>query len=274
MSEHSTPGKGYEEDQHLLGRSEFDGIHDLETNGHLNANAFAKLSKKRNRSRNNSWFGRRRTWGSTMNWPLRSIVIGLVVAVTLALLASVAWHNGPEALCNSGFSNDEDNLTAKHHHGGFNTSTAHITNLSSVSSYKKPEGFKIVGLVFFGRPATVEILDCYLKRNLVTNGGFLDEVLFAEHTQHVEDLAWLHELVDTEPLYRSLPMDDGGYDTVWKNSVDNENMFIKIDDDIVKPPFFCTQPTYPTNHPRRSTSATTPSQTSSTPSSNTRKPST
>lgn len=72
----------------------------------------------------------------------------------------------------------------------------------------------------------------------------MDEVLFAEHTDNEEDLKWLHQLVDNEPLYRSLAMEGGGYDDVWQQSVDDKNMFIKIDDDIVRlMSFDCTKHT-------------------------------
>lgn len=36
-------------------------------------------------------------------------------------------------------------------------------SLEGITDFKRPEGLKIVALVFYGRPATVSILDCYLK---------------------------------------------------------------------------------------------------------------
>lgn len=35
--------------------------------------------------------------------------------------------------------------------------------VEGVTNWEKPLGLKVVGLVFFGRPAVVSILDCYLK---------------------------------------------------------------------------------------------------------------
>src|ERR1700710_1343156 len=58
-------------------------------------------------------------------------------------------------------------------------SAAQLGGLEGISTWQRPEGLKkIVGLVFYGRPETVSILDCYLKRNLVQNGGMLDEVVW------------------------------------------------------------------------------------------------
>ena len=106
--------------------------------------------------------------------------------------------------------------------------------LASVSPWKKPTGFKIIGLIFFGRQRTVEILDCYLKRNLISNGGFLDEVLWVANTHNEDDLKYMDKLVKTSALYRNLTLIDLGYDRVWEHAVDDKNMFIKIDDDMVR----------------------------------------
>ena len=41
-------------------------------------------------------------------------------------------------------------------------------NLEGVTDFKKPDKLKVVALVFYGRPASVSILDCYLKVELGT----------------------------------------------------------------------------------------------------------
>ncbi len=103
----------------------------------------------------------------------------------------------------------------------------------TVRTWEKPEGFKIIGLIFFGRPSVVAILDCYLKKNLVTQGGWLDEVHFVVNTDKEEDIAYLDELIETEGLYQKIAISSLGYNEVWKEGVESENMYIKIDDDIV-----------------------------------------
>ena len=42
-------------------------------------------------------------------------------------------------------------------------SLAEIASAPHSNSFKKPAGFKIIGLIFYGRKQTVSILDCYLK---------------------------------------------------------------------------------------------------------------
>jgi len=99
--------------------------------------------------------------------------------------------------------------------------------------WEKPEGFKIIGLIFFGRPSVVAILDCYLRKNLVSNGGWLDEVHFVVNTKKEEDITYLDGLVEGEALYTKIVIPKLGYNEVWAGGVDKENMYIKIDDDIV-----------------------------------------
>ena len=99
--------------------------------------------------------------------------------------------------------------------------------------WTKPSKFKIVGLIFFGRPSVVAILDCYLKRNLVSSGGWLDEVHFVVNTKKEEDIKYLEELIKTSDLYKMITIPSLGYNEVWGNAVERNVMYIKIDDDIV-----------------------------------------
>ena len=115
------------------------------------------------------------------------------------------------------------------------TSHGSIHN-DSKDGWAKPEGFKIIGLLFYGRPDTVGILDCYLRKNLVRNGGFLDEVQFVINTDKKDDIDWLDLLVDEVQEYKKVePKFKGqvdGYNTAWA-TCNKKDMYIKIDDDIV-----------------------------------------
>lgn len=104
---------------------------------------------------------------------------------------------------------------------------------SGAALWSKPEGFKIIGLVFFGRRTTVEILDCYLKKNLVSNGGYLDEVHFVAFKSTEADDAWLRNLVLSAEEYQMVTMKGNNYEEVWNRTVERNHMYIKIDDDLV-----------------------------------------
>ncbi|KAI4289861.1 MAG: hypothetical protein L6R35_000863 [Caloplaca aegaea] len=96
-----------------------------------------------------------------------------------------------------------------------------------------PESFRVVGLVFYGRRDRVEVLDCYLKQNLLSNGGLLSEIIFLARTDDVDDLAYLDELVESTPGYTR--RDVGGkatYGQAWE-VVQRGVMYVKVDDDVV-----------------------------------------
>lgn len=100
--------------------------------------------------------------------------------------------------------------------------------------FKKPQGFKIIALIFYGRAPVVAILDCYLKKNLVSNGGFLDEVHWAINTSEQSDLEYLDELIETADSYKKIEIPGFGYNSIWEHAVKPEHLYIKIDDDIVR----------------------------------------
>ena len=106
--------------------------------------------------------------------------------------------------------------------------------LPRTSQWIKPEGFKIVGMVFYGRPPTVSILDCYLKRNLISNGGFLDEVLWMANTQTNYDLSYLEKLTNSSELYKMVSLNEtGSFGSMWQYATENNTLYIKMDDDVV-----------------------------------------
>ena len=114
---------------------------------------------------------------------------------------------------------------------------AHLGLQETNGTWEKPTGFKIIGLLFFGRPATVAILDCYLQKNLVKNGGWLDEVHFVVNTKDKDDIKWIDDLVKKTPEYTRFDVPEGkkgrdGYNIAWA-TCKKEHMYIKIDDDLV-----------------------------------------
>ncbi|KAI1417481.1 hypothetical protein F5Y13DRAFT_201059 [Hypoxylon sp. FL1857] len=103
--------------------------------------------------------------------------------------------------------------------------------------WKKPQGFKVVAMVFYGRRRNVDILDCYLRQNLVSSGGYLDEVQFMVHTTAEDDINWLRGFVNEEPEYTFVDLgscaSNSSYGCIWERAVGNDTMYIKIDDDIL-----------------------------------------
>lgn len=128
-------------------------------------------------------------------------------------------------------------------HGNFVTKAPpkaeHRLKLDSVApkgGWKKPSGIKIIALIFYGRARTVDVLDCYLRENLASNGGYLDEVWFMVHTDKQDDLKWLKSFVNEEEAYIWKDLGDcatNGYGCIWDYAVDNDTIYIKIDDDMV-----------------------------------------
>ncbi|KAI1921700.1 hypothetical protein LOZ58_004233 [Ophidiomyces ophidiicola] len=100
----------------------------------------------------------------------------------------------------------------------------------------KPENITISGMVFFGRRDRVRTLHCYLEKNLVDNGGWLDEVRFFANTKDEKDLAFLDTIIQRSPRYKKITLEK----TVWWpehtklwRQVERGTMYIKLDDDIM-----------------------------------------
>lgn len=118
-------------------------------------------------------------------------------------------------------------------HASMNSSAPLYHSEPQFPPFSKPEGVKIIALIFYGRPETVSILDCYLKQNLVSNGGFLDEVHWAVNTDDPPRLAYLDGLVKTSNSYIKVKLPGLGFDSIWATAVKRGNIYIKIDDDVV-----------------------------------------
>ena len=99
---------------------------------------------------------------------------------------------------------------------------------------QKPKDIRVSAIIFFGRRNTVEILDHYLRRNLVRCGGWLDDVHFLLHTRNEDDLAWIKEKVAKVPEYHTKDFShDAPFGELWRRGVTPGSITIKLDDDIV-----------------------------------------
>jgi hypothetical protein len=80
------------------------------------------------------------------------------------------------------------------------------------------------------------MLDCYLKRNLAVNGGFLDEVHWVANSKNEYDLKYLDVLVNSSSSYKKFTArnkkGEMDYGAVWDIVNENNTLYIKIDDDM------------------------------------------
>ncbi|KAI0098101.1 hypothetical protein F4776DRAFT_650662 [Hypoxylon sp. NC0597] len=183
---------------------------------------------------------------------LRRVIIAVVVFVALSMIVFEVTHHelyriAPFESLSLGTSTPEVpgqcTTWPVDHDGQYIPSRAHENNTIKLESYapkggwKKPVGIKIVALVFYGRKRTVDFLDCYLQQNLAANGGYLDEIRFMVHTNKEEDLEYLKDLVSRrEEHYRvveSGPCEGTSYGCIWDSVVEDNTIYVKIDDDIV-----------------------------------------
>lgn len=91
------------------------------------------------------------------------------------------------------------------HDGQYQSNTT-ISNATAApeevgNPFPKPFGIEIIAAVMYGRRNRTAILDCYLQRNLASNGGYLDKVIFIPETGTEEHLGWLSALVSSTPGY-------------------------------------------------------------------------
>ncbi|KAJ9652724.1 hypothetical protein H2198_008043 [Neophaeococcomyces mojaviensis] len=99
----------------------------------------------------------------------------------------------------------------------------------------KPSGVKVIGLIFFGRKDRVQILQCFLERNLAVNGGWLDEIHWIRNTDIKADVDYLHKIVASNPAYRVIEIKETGfvgYGLAW-TTLQPDAIYVKIDDDVV-----------------------------------------
>ncbi|KIW66734.1 hypothetical protein PV04_06034 [Phialophora macrospora] len=110
-----------------------------------------------------------------------------------------------------------------------------FSNDLRVWQFDKPDDVKVIGLVFFGRKSRVELLRCYIERNLVDHGGWLDEVHWVKNTDNSEDLKYLEAILASSPRYKTVELEGVGfvgYGQAW-GKLERGSLYVKIDDDVV-----------------------------------------
>ncbi|KAK5076419.1 hypothetical protein LTR64_006101 [Lithohypha guttulata] len=117
--------------------------------------------------------------------------------------------------------------------------TTHPLAYRIEANLTKPVDQSVFGLVFYGRADRVRILNCYLERNLVEQGGWLDEVHFVRNTENATDLAYLDELLRKHSRYKIIDINstlasevNDRYKAAWRQ-LQRDTIYVKIDDDVV-----------------------------------------
>ncbi|KAM0541680.1 hypothetical protein ACHAPJ_013156 [Fusarium lateritium] len=80
-------------------------------------------------------------------------------------------------------------------------------------------------------------MTCYLERNMVENGGWLDEVLWVVNTDKQEDLRYLDEIIASNPMRHKKVIPDEllmtyTYKKAWQ-LLERGKYYVKIDDDVL-----------------------------------------
>lgn len=122
-------------------------------------------------------------------------------------------------------------------HAAVDAAVDHMCASDDVYNFKvkyplkdRPKDKKVVALLFAGRKHYVQILECYMRRNLVKNGGWLDSVVWIIHTQVQNDIDFLEKVINEVPEYSQHIVQT--YDKAYLN-LDPDTTYVKIDDDVV-----------------------------------------
>ena len=140
---------------------------------------------------------------SVQRWPIRHRTLSLVIGmICLGALFANLWPLPPLSPLTEDQVDYETNAT-------MSNATAALDEFKK--SFAKPTGTEIIATVMYSRRDRTAILDCYLKRNLASNGGFLDKVIFVPETGREEQLDWLSALISSTPGYYLLGPPEEGY---------------------------------------------------------------
>lgn len=113
-----------------------------------------------------------------------------------------------------------------------NQTPCFMTQQAWQSRSVKPDSVQLSAIVFYGRRHHVRVLDKYLKQNLVSVGGLLQEVLWFVHTEDHEDIHWLNQtLLPSEPHYYKAAT-SGDFASFYRE-LEDSRYYIKFDDDIM-----------------------------------------
>ncbi|KAL9105517.1 MAG: hypothetical protein Q9227_009314 [Pyrenula ochraceoflavens] len=99
--------------------------------------------------------------------------------------------------------------------------------------FEKPENTSIVAHVMYkGRDQTA-ILECYLRRNLVAHGGFIDSVVFFYQAGSRSDRDWLNQLAKSNSAYQIFSSSQVAGETAALENVSAGTLYILLGAEVV-----------------------------------------
>ncbi|KAJ3290720.1 hypothetical protein HDU79_002982 [Rhizoclosmatium sp. JEL0117] len=91
--------------------------------------------------------------------------------------------------------------------------------------------------VFYGRRQNTAVLERYLRRNSIANGGLVTKVLFVLNLNKIkdnDDVDWINALAAKYPdFYEVTHTPPGDFNQNYAHITAKEDMYIKVDDDVV-----------------------------------------
>lgn len=112
--------------------------------------------------------------------------------------------------------------------------TNSTVSLQHQPTLSKPDGVRVIAVVFYGRRSRASLLECYLRKNLASHGGWLDEVIWAINTKNEDDLHYLEGILESSDNYHSVRPSKQNYQAVWDAAcTEKDTVYVKIDDDVV-----------------------------------------
>ncbi|DBA90473.1 TPA: hypothetical protein ACH3X1_003737 [Trebouxia sp. C0004] len=144
----------------------------------------------------------------------------IVLAALLSLLLVIGiWHHSP---------------AVKSQDSTLQTAVIPSTGDSNWRPWLKASKVRVSAVAFYGRRRYVRILDKYIKQNLISAGGLLEEVLWIVRTDDPDDLNWLEQtLLPSEPkCYKRMQSSGKGFANHYRQLA-SDTYYIKLDDDIV-----------------------------------------
>lgn len=159
-------------------------------------------------------------------------VIVFLVALT-GLLAIFVHPTSTKSFLRETYDKAGSLVSNVDHHSSAPFHNTRYDGRGDLLNYPKPP-IRVAAIILAGRKEYIEVLRCYLERNLVRNGGWLDEVLFIIRPIKDVDRVYLNDLIESVPEYIAYDppnKKDLSYTKIY-SQCRTDTIYVKIDDDV------------------------------------------